>query len=140
MTDYRISKAELRELIVASSRGIETTEQIDKVLKIFLEFKTPLPESSKDNKLDRDKVEKIINRMLKRFCKVAFGDKRWANDTADRYIDQIMQLTQITEEDIMDILLSKHRYFHSKSGDIHEVIMQKDIKDIAKAIIKRMGE
>ena len=31
-------------------------------------------------------------------------------------------------------LFAKHRYFHSKSGDVHEVVMQKDLSVIASQI------
>ena len=38
------------------------------------------------------------------------------------------------EQIVLDVLVKKHRYFHSKSGDVHEVVMEKDFKNIAKSI------
>ena len=42
--------------------------------------------------LDRAEVEGICRRMVKRAMKVALGDKRWGNQTVEKYVDAILSL------------------------------------------------
>ena len=42
------------------------------------------------------------------------------------------------EQIVLDVLNKKHRYFHSKSGDVHEVVMEKDFESIAKSISSKV--
>ena len=86
MTDkkYVMSEEELKQICTdySASRRLN----LNKMVQDFLKTKQPV------EFLDRERVEGICRRMVKRAMKVALGDKRWGNQTVEKYVDAILSL------------------------------------------------
>ncbi len=162
MKYYKVSDEELKKIYeIGNYDGGEDKWDMSPFIRRFLKSKIPLPEPSKDAKLDRDKVGKIIFECARYFFNINRTDQvstEKEKKKMEKLTDQIMQLTpqpqtdrmfkvdgdsiteltpQITEEDITSTIRS---VIGMTDIGYSETVDYIQVKEISAVIIKRMGE